>query len=131
MLLATLKIVHFLALAVGLGGGFANQILSARAGGHPDVARPVQKTISRVAFAALVLLWVTGLWMAWGRPIASLGPWFWVKMAAVLGLTGSAVTAQLAMLRPRPGTPALLKKLGMSMTVSAALAVVFAVLAFG
>jgi len=131
MLPVTLKIIHFLALAVGLGGGVANQVLAAKAGGRPEVARPVQRTISRVAFAALVLLWVTGLWMAWGRPVASLGPWFWVKMAAVLGLTGAAVTAQLAVLRPGPGTRALLKKLGIWMTVASTLAVVFAVLAFG
>jgi len=41
------------------------------------------------------------------------------------------VTAQVALLRPGPDTPAKLRKLGLMVSTAAALAVVFAVLSFG
>jgi hypothetical protein len=131
-MLAMLKIVHYLSLAVGLGGGVANAIVGAKVTGRePGLGAPAQKLIGRLSFAALVLLWITGIWM--GRELYALsdyGIWFWLKMLAVLALTAAAVTAQAGQLRGT-ATPQRMKILGLVMTISAALAVVFAVLAFG
>ncbi len=131
-MLALLKIVHFLALAIGLGGGIANAIIGAKiTTREPAMGGPVQKLIGRLSFGALILLWITGLWMLFGYyGFANLSLWFWVKILAVLGLTAAGVSAQLTMLKPGPDTPAKMKRLGMIMTGSASLAVVFAVLAF-
>jgi hypothetical protein len=131
-MLAALKIVHFLSLAVGLGGGIANGIVGARVSSRdPSLGAPVQKLIGRFSFAALLLLWVTGIWM--GRDLYALsdfGIWFWLKILAVLALTAAAITAQASQLR-NTATPRQTKLLGMVMTATASLAVVFAVLAFG
>jgi len=131
-MLAILKILHFLALAIGLGGGVANLVIGKMAGadGAP-VTRPIQKRIGRVSFGALLLLWITGIWMlSLGWRIEFLPLLFWIKIIAVLAMTAAAVTAQLALLRPGPGTPARLKTLGLIVTSAAGLAVVFAVLSF-
>ena len=131
-MLALLKIVHFIALAIGLGGGIANAIVGAKITSRdPALGGPAQKLIGRLSFAALILLWITGLWMLFGYyGFSDLSPWFWVKILAVLALTGAGVTAQLAMLKPGPDTPAKMKKLGMIMTGAATLAVILAVFAF-
>lgn len=132
-MLAILKIVHFLALAAGLGGGIANAVIGATAARKaPEVAGPLQLRIGRVSFVALVLLWITGLWMAFGwHGVGTLGLWFWVKMLAVLALTAAAVAAQLAIRNPGPGTPARMRTLGQIMLAASTLAVIFAVLALG
>ena len=132
-MLATLKILHLLALAIGLGGGIANLMIGRMAGpeGAP-VTRPIQKRIGRMAFGGLILLWITGLWMlSLSYTLGDLALWFWVKMLVVLAMTAAAVTAQVALLRPGPDTPAKLRKLGLMVSTAAALAVVFAVLSFG
>jgi len=131
-LLITLKIVHYLSLAVGLGGGIANAIVGAKVTGHdPALGSPAQKLIGRLSFVALILLWVTGIWMS-GQlyALSDYGPWFWLKMLAVLALTAAAVTAQGSQYRGT-ATPDRMKRLGLVMTLAATLAVVFAVLAFG
>jgi uncharacterized membrane protein len=133
-MLAALKIVHFLALAVGLGGGVANGIVGAMAGPRdPAVAGQIQRRIGRLSFAALVLLWVTGVAMvATGPGLDLLGGWFWLKMAAAVVLTAAAVTVQVSVLAlPAPRAAARARPLGRVMTAAASLAVVFAVLAFG
>lgn len=129
----TLKALHFLALAIGLGGGVANIVIGAKAGADaPQVARPIQKFISRLAFAALIMLWITGLWMiALNHSFATLGLWFWIKILVVLLLSAAAITAQISLLRPGPTTPARLKTLGLFITACATLAVILAVISFG
>lgn len=130
-MLALLKILHFLALAVGLGGGIANAIVGARTAQARQVGGPIQAALGRASLGALIVLWITGVWMAVAaHDLSSLGVWFWVKMAAVLALTAGAVAARVEMRRPGPDTPRRMKLLGMAMTGSSTLAVVFAVLAF-
>lgn len=132
-MLATLKILHFLALAIGLGGGLANLVIGQMAGAEgAPVTRPIQKRIGRIAFGGLLLLWITGLWMvSLSYALGDLPLWFWIKMLVVLAMTAAAVTAQLALLRPGPDTPAKLRKLGLIVSGAATLAVVLAVLSFG
>ena len=126
--------LHLLAMAVGLGGSVANAVIGAMAGPeNPALAGRLQKRIGRIAFAALILLWVTGVALVmYGPGAGTLSLWFWVKMLAVLALTGAAVTMQVAILTFGPERrAALARPLGMIMAGSATLAVVFAVLAFG
>ncbi len=126
----TLKILHLIALAIGLGLGIANILIGAMSSA-PDITRPIQKRISRVAFAALILLWITGIWMVTSaHPLSTLPLWFWIKILVVIAMTAAAITAQIALLRPRPDTPARVKTLGNIVTGSACLAVIFAVLSF-
>jgi len=132
-MLAALKILHILALAIGLGGGVVNLVIGHMAGedGAP-VTRPIQKRIGRMAFGGLLILWITGIWMlALNYGLDDLALWFWVKMLVVLAMTAAAVTAQVALLRPGPETPAKLRKLGIIISGAATLAVIFAALSFG
>ena len=127
----TLKAPHILALATGLGLGLANLVIGAMSA-DPAITRPIQKRLSRVAFAALIVLWITGIWMAViAYTLSTLPFWFWVKILVVLAMTAAAVTAQVALFRPGPDTPARLKRLTHIVTGSAALAVILAVIAFG
>ena len=128
----TLKALHILALAAGLGLGLANLVIGAMSA-DPAITRPIQKRLSRVAFAALIVLWITSVWMAViAYTLSTLPFWFWVKILVVLAMTAAAVTAQVALIRaPDPETPARLKRLTHIVTGSAALAVILAVIAFG
>ena len=131
-MIATLKILHFLALAIGLGGGVASAIVGAKiTANNPATGAPVQKLLGRMAFAALIVLWITGIWLYRTLyPGAVPSPWFWIKMAAVLVLTAAALAAQYTAFNPGPDTPARMKRLGMITTGAAALSVIFAGLAF-
>lgn len=132
-MIATLKIVHFLALAVGLGGGVANAVMAAMGGKAREVVGPMQARIGQLGFGAVVLLWLTGLWLfASGQTLGTVGLMFWLKILAVLVLTAAAVANQLARRRlPPEQYAARAPVLGQIMGISATLAVIFAVLAFG
>ncbi|WP_157932994.1 CopD family protein [Roseovarius salinarum] len=129
-----LLIVHYLALAVGLGGGIAAGVVAHVAGPKdPALAGAVQVRLARFGFLALIVLWLTGSAMLAGGPgAAALPVWFWVKMAAVVVLTGAAVWMQIAIKKLEPAQRAARAKvLRPVMNAAATLAVVFAVLAFG
>ena len=140
-MLEAAKIIHFLSLAIGLGGSAASLLLGVRMVMAPADARPtlmgLQKLIGRIAFAALILLWLTGLYMldALYGGWTGMGSAFWLKIAAVAMLTLAAGTMQIlgirAQLTKTPPPRAAMMLLGMTANASAALAVVFAVLAFG
>ncbi len=130
----TLKIIHLLSMAVGLGGGVANAIVGAKVGlTAPQLAGPVTLLIGRLGFAGLVLLWLTGIAMvAMAGGVAAMGAWFWVKMLAALMLTAAAVALQVATFTlPPERRAARVKPLGMVMLAGSVLSLVFAVLAFG
>lgn len=129
----TLKILHVLALAIGIGGGVSNAIIGAVAGPKdPALAGAVQRRIGRASFVALIVLWATGFAMlALGPGAAAFGLWFWLKMLAVVALTAAALRMQVAVLRGDPAVARLARPLGMAATGSAILAAIFAVLAFG
>ena len=139
-MLVLAKIIHFLCFSVGIGGGVAAMLAGIRAKAAPGEAVPVlrgiQKTLGRISFAAIVLLWLTGVYMiyaikgGWGE----LNVFFWLKMAAVLVLTGASLTAQYFTLTAASRNPAtmgpLMAKIGMTASGGAVLALIFAVIAF-
>lgn len=94
--------VHFVALAMGLGGGLAMSQVGPRLVAAPldqrDLWWPVATVLTRIALVGMVLLLISGPLMLWlkfdgGR---GLGVWFMVKMGLVavavvaLGLTERA-----------------------------------------
>lgn len=137
--MALLKILHFWALAAGLGFGLAGLVMMAMAkGAAPEAGAVVTKTRARLAQlsgAATVVLWITGLWMWLTVYGGVVGPWLAVKLLGVLALTGVSAYMNFALYRaarggPRP-VPARMAQLAKVAAGLAALIVVLAVLAFG
>ncbi|MGE0847682.1 MAG: hypothetical protein AB7L41_15555 [Flavobacteriaceae bacterium] len=138
----TLKIIHILALGLGLGLAAVKGIVGARVrAATPEIAaehRTLQGTLGRVGAWALVAIWVTGLamfFLRYGGDMAGLGGAFHVKMLFVViftGLTGYAMmTTARARREGKPADPARMRKAGMAGGIALVLAVVFAVIAFG
>ena len=139
-MLEFLKIVHFLSLSVGIGGGVANGIIGARAAKVDPPVRAVLGGISgligRLSFVAIVLLWLTGIAMVY----LAFGGWaelptaFWVKIAFVVVLTALSVWLNLLAMRARrtrtPPPAATMRTLGMVAGLCSLIIVIAAVIAF-
>lgn len=131
-----LKLIHILAFCVAVGGGVASMILGIRAGKADDAGRAVlrggMKAIGTGAFIAIILLWVTGLWL-WGGKFgfdAKLGGLFHAKLLAVVGITGFVGFSFAA---PRMGKvvpPKVARIVGASTLTLAIVAIVLALLVF-
>lgn len=136
----TLVIVHLYCMGLGVGGGFANMIAGRlAAGAEPAVARTLgqlQSVVGRVGFLAIMLLWITGVWMVntMQNGFANLPTTFWIKIAAVVILTLAALTMQAkGIAAKRSGVPPaaeIMKRLGMVSGAAAITAVIFAVISF-
>ena len=134
------KLLHTLALVVGVGGGVANLIAMGRMQAAEGPAKAaisgVMRRIGMAAALGLVLLWISGIALIY----ALYGGWaglpllFWVKIAAVVALTVVSGVAQgltlRGMARQTPPPPALMARLGRAGPVLALAATVLAVLAF-
>ncbi|MGR3291382.1 MAG: hypothetical protein ACU0C9_09345 [Paracoccaceae bacterium] len=139
-MLETLKIIHFLGLILGIGGGIANAIAATKLSGLPPQARPVvggfRAALGKMSTIGLVLLWLTGisLLVSLDTDILLSDQTFLLKLAAVIVLTGFSVTANMTVMSARrsgkPPEPARMKKIGIGATVFGLLALVLAVLAF-
>jgi hypothetical protein len=135
-----LKIIHFLSLAVGIGGGFANAVIGARAAASEPpvkvVLGGVSSGIGKASGVALILLWLTGISLVYlvFDGWANL-PWaFWVKLAFVVVLSLLSLRMNLYVMQAaRTKTPppaAAMKVLGQLAGLSSLLIVIFAVVAF-
>lgn len=135
-----LKIIHFLALAAGVGGGMANGIIGARAAAADPAVKPVlgglSGLIGRISAGALVLLWITGIaliYLAYDG-WATLPGAFWVKLVFVVVLSLLSLRMNLYVMQAaRAKTPppaARMKMLGQGASLASLLIVVFAVIAF-
>ncbi len=138
-MLSLLKFVHFLSLAAGIGIGIANMVLGIRAaaaeGPVMGALRSAQGVLSKIALAAIVLLWITGFWMwqaFYGGDASAL---FTAKIAAVIVLTGLSVDLNRRGVRAAKGgtpmDPAYAKRAGMIMGLMSISAVGLAILNFG
>lgn len=139
-MIVTLKVLHFLALAIGIGGGVANALIGANMAGADPAARPVlakiQGAIGKFSAGSLVVLWITGvalvylIYNGWGGLPAS----FWLKITFVVILTGLSVRLNMLAAKARRGDgppPAkTMALLGQMATVCSVLIVIFAALAF-
>lgn len=139
-MIETLKIIHFIALAVGIGGGVANAIIGARAArSEPPIKvtlGSISGLIGKISGAAIILLWLTGialvylLFDGWANL-----PWaFWIKLAFVVVLSLLSLRLNLYVMQAnRTRTPppaATMKMLGQVAGLTSLLIVVFAVIAF-
>jgi hypothetical protein len=135
----TLLILHFLGLAMGLSVSIGNivmlNLISKAAPPEKAILGRFPPAISRVGRVGLALLWATGLTMAYTKwnGIGSM-PWtFHVKLAAVVLLT--VLVAYITSLERRvqrgdTAAAAQIQTVGKLTTLSALVAVVFAVLTF-
>lgn len=139
-MLEILKFIHFVGMAVGIGGGLANLLAGMGLASVPPEARPLvgafRANLGKLATGGLVLLWLTGLTLIWQSEAASLwtNPTFQLKLVAVIILSGLSVIANLAAIRAkRTGTPPdaqRMKKLGVASQLAVWVAVLFAVVTF-
>ncbi|QKV18441.1 hypothetical protein [Oricola thermophila] len=135
------KIIHFLCFTAGVGGGIAAALVGARAkGAGPDTApvlRGIQRTLGRIGFGAVILLWLSGIYLvhAIHGGWTGLGTVFWLKIVAVAVLTAASVTGQyIALTAARRDMTAMgprMALIGMTATLAAITALILAVIAFG
>ena len=132
--------LHFFGLMLGAAGGLGSGVLMRRALAMPadeaKVVRGLGPLLANVAHTGVALLWVTGLILVWSKwdGFANLPQLFWVKAIFILSLTAVAIFVHMTYAEIRKGNVAVasrLPKLGPMGGVSAILAVLFAVYAFG
>lgn len=134
-----LIILHFLGLVMGFATGIANDVMTgviSRAAPHDRaVLSRFPPVMARVGKAGIVLLWASGLtlvFVKWGG-LTTL-PWtFYVKLAAVIVLTGAVTRAHFLGRRIMAGDTAAaagMPMLGRIAMLSALTALVFAVITF-
>ena len=107
----TLKIIHILALGLGLGLAAVKGIVGARVrAATPEIAaehRTLQGTLGRVGAWALVAIWVTGLamfFLRYGGDMAGLGGLWRVASFMGLGLSLLALAYLYRRQVARPGS---------------------------
>jgi uncharacterized membrane protein len=135
----TVKSLHLLGLVMGLGFGMANIAIMWRLPAAAAEAKPtlmqLQKFNGRVAFAGVILLWITGLWLFYAKYLGvNLGGVFHAKLAFVVALTVLAAYAQWVLLRAgQTGSPPpanTMRMIGHAVPALAATSAVLAVIAF-
>lgn len=136
----TLLTIHLLSLVVGMGGGVANAVAgSMAAGADPAAAMTLGKLQSRIGdigFVAIVLLWISGIWLVLGYHggFAELPSGFTTKFVGVVGLSAAVVAMHVvkrsAMRAGRPPNAGTMKLLGKIALLSATFTVAMAVVTF-
>ncbi|WP_101065488.1 hypothetical protein [Roseovarius salinarum] len=134
-----LKFLHFVALALALGGGVANIMLGRQLATAEAAAKPVvmtaQRMLARISALSLLVLWITGIALVyayyggWG----GFGTAFWAKIAVAVVLTVNMGVAQHLMSHARKaGTPPpkAVKPMGMAGPVLLLVVTALATLAF-
>ena len=134
-----LLMLHFLGLAMGFAAGFGNLVMKGLiTKAQPSEAMILARfppAISRVSDVGLALLWATGVILIFSK-YGGLGVMpgvFWIKIVAVVALTGLVGFMHSLMAKAKAGdrgAMARLPKIGPFAMLSALLAIVFAVLAF-
>ena len=125
------KLVHIAAAIGGVGFSFAILAVRAQLLANPSVGVPAITRLSRIAYACLILLWITGIWMMITRGYGALGMTFALKMLALIVLTAAATSLQyLSFKGPQHPFPVSRDVLSIAGSTSAALVVIFAVMTF-
>lgn len=138
-MLIVLKILHMVALFAGGAASIGNglllkKVIAANAPPPPMVAQTMG-IIGKIGFAAIVLLWLSGLAMSvLVYDMAALGWTYWVKLiGATLVLVPVSMMTAMALKAERSGTrPDLqqMKRLSSIARAGIAIAIVFGVIAF-
>lgn len=135
-----IKIIHILCLTGGGAAAIGNAVLMRNMlseGGPPsELAMKSMRTLGLIGLGAIVLLWITGVWMVVMRlSTDGLGWAFYVKVAAATLVLGIGVIlaylAARARIEGRPPNPDVVRPLSILSFVGTITAVAFAVIAFG
>lgn len=118
-MLFILKFIHIFALVFGAGSGITNGILASRIIGNPNPGPPpdmvvgLMKTMGKIGPVAMILLWLSGLGMAYVEyGTLAVGPLFYLKLAgATLALITVLYIARIAMQAEAAGVPPDLKRI--------------------
>ena len=138
----TLKIIHLLAMGLGVGFAVVKAILGARARRAGEAIaeehRAVQQITGRIGAWSLLAIWITGLamyFMRYGGELGALDWTFHVKLLFAVIFTALTLYALVISARARAsGTrpdAAMMRTAGMAGSVALLLTVIFAVIAFG
>ena len=109
-MIEALKIIHFLSVAVGVGGGFANLFLSYWARSQSIEFKTslgaLQGRLARAGFWAIVVLWLTGYALVQTNEggFADMGLLFWLKILLVVALSILSAGMQLIALGLLPAS---------------------------
>ena len=135
-----LLILHFIGLVMAFAATFADLVVTRLIGSatapEAEVLRRVMPRMLRLSSWGVVLLFVTGPMLIYSKYDGAWGalPWlFWLKMLAVAALTVAYGFLHMSMAKARRGDEAAAGRIrfyGQLSGVTAALVVVFAVLAF-
>lgn len=137
--MTAIKILHYLAMASGVGFGLASLVIARVGAGADPAALPalmkIRMRLGQGAFLSLLVLWLTGLWLWQSLHGGALSGLLGAKIAVVILLTGVSGWMNILSLRaarggPRPD-PARMAQMGKAATALAVLAVILAGLAFG
>jgi len=138
-MLIVLKIVHMFGLFAGgaaaIGNGLLLKKVIASNAPPPPMVAQTMRTIGRIGFAAILLLWISGLWLSLSTyDLSALGWPYWVKLVgATLVLVPVSMMTAIAVKAERSGTAPDLKRMKMLSSVARAgvfIAIVFGVIAF-
>jgi hypothetical protein len=138
-MLIVLKIIHMFGLFAGGAAGIGNglllkKVIDSKAPPPPMVAQTMG-IIGKIGFAAVILLWLSGLGMsALSYEIGALDWTYWVKLlGATLVLVPVSMMTAIALKAERSGTPPDLqsmKRLSSIARAGVGIAIIFGVLAF-
>lgn len=134
-----LKVIHMFSLFAGGASGIGNgvllkKVIASKASPPPIVAQAM-RLIGRIGFAAVVLLWISGIGMIATSYHLSLLDWtFWVKMVGatvvlvpVSMMTAHAIGSEKAETPPNLGY---LKQMSSVARIGVGIAIIFGVVAF-
>jgi hypothetical protein len=133
-----LVMLHFVGFGMGVAAAAGNGVVGgqiAQAPGNAPVLSRLQPIFGRMGQVGLGLLWLTGLalvWTKWGGP-QNLPYTFWIKIGAVVALTGLVAYLTILGNRARAGDQAARQQAAMVGPLGGiflGLIVIFAVLAF-
>ena len=135
-----IKIIHILCLMGGGAATIGNAVLMSNMlseGGPPsELAMKSMRALGMVGLAAIVLIWITGIWLVLSQYAGGgLGWEFYVKVAAaavILVCVGTlSYLGARAGIEGRPPNPDVMRPLSMIVFICTIAAVALAVIAFG
>lgn len=139
-MLETLKIIHFLGLIMGIGGGMANALaasgLAAVPAGAHQIVGQFRASLGKMSTIGLIILWLSGIWMLLiaGADTLLDDRNFQLKLAAVIILTGFSIAANITVMQAKkaggPPDAARMKLIGSGAMLFGLLALLMAVITF-
>ena len=138
-MLITLKIIHMLGLFAGgaaaIGNGLLLKKVIASGGPPPPMVAQTMGIIGKIGFAAIILLWLSGIGMlVLSYDTMAMGWTFWVKLVgATAVLVPVSMMTAIAVNAEKSGTPpdlARMKALSSIARGGVAIAIIFGVVAF-